>query len=121
MYEKLKSADVFLIGNATSVKEAKALEDLGADAIIAQGKEAGGHRGTFIDADQYRLTSMHGTLSLTQKIVNSVDVPVISAGGIMDGQDVAKMLKAGASAAQMGTAFLTTIECAAPQLHKDSL
>ena len=92
MHEKLKSADVFLIGNATSVKEAKALEHLGADAIIAQGKEAGGHRGTFIDADQYRTTSMHGMLALTHNIVNSVNVPVISAGGIMDGKDVAKVL-----------------------------
>mmetsp|Transcript_112767 Transcript_112767/g.318783 ORF Transcript_112767/g.318783 Transcript_112767/m.318783 type:complete len:385 (+) Transcript_112767:61-1215(+) len=119
--ERLHAAGIYLIGNATSVAEAQTLEQMGADAIIAQGLEAGGHRGTFINADQYSVCAMVGTLPLTRSIVEVVAVPVIAAGGIMDGADIVAALKAGASAAQLGTAFLTTAECGAPSIHKKAL
>jgi nitronate monooxygenase len=113
--DRLHDAGLFLIGNATSVVEAQTLEDKGADAVIAQGLEAGGHRGAFIN------DSMVGTLPLTHSIVEAVNVPVIAAGGIMHGADIVAALAAGASAAQLGTAFLTTAECGAASIHEKML
>ncbi|GAB7536800.1 NAD(P)H-dependent flavin oxidoreductase [Burkholderia sp. 3C] len=105
--ERLHAAGSFVIGTATNVAEARAWEANGADAICAQGAEAGGHRGTFLGHPD---ASMIGTLALVPQIVDAVRLPVIAAGGIMDGRGVAAALVLGAQAAQLGTAFLTSAE-----------
>jgi len=92
-----------VIGTATTVAEARAWEAVGADAICAQGFEAGGHRGSFLGAQE---DSLVGTLALVSTIRRAVKAPVIAAGGITDGRGVAAALAMGAAAAQMGTAFL---------------
>lgn len=103
-----KNIGTVLIGTATNVKEALALERAGVDVIVAQSSEAGGHRGTFIgDSD----SSLIGGFALIPQIVDAVNIPVIAAGGIMDGRGITAALALGASAVQMGTAFLTTTEC----------
>ena len=94
-----------VIGTATTVAEAKAWEAVGADAICAQGAEAGGHRGHFLSPLE---DSLVGTMALVSTVRAAVNVPVIAAGGIMDGRGVAAALALGAAAAQMGTAFLLT-------------
>jgi nitronate monooxygenase len=88
------------------------------DVIVAQGAEAGGHRGTFIGAFEDALVPV---AELVPQIVDAVDVPVLAAGGIMNGSDIAQMLELGAKGAQLGTAFLFTPECAAPQPWLDAL
>lgn len=104
----LKNAGTTLIGTATNVEEAIALEQAGVDAITVQGCEAGGHRGTFIGSYE---NSMIGLFALIPQIVDAVNVPVIAAGGIMDGRGIAAALALGAAGVQMGTAFLTVDEC----------
>ena len=99
----LQARNVTVIGTATTVAEAKAWEAVGADAICAQGSEAGGHRGSFLAPLE---DSLIGTLALVATIRRAVDLPVIAAGGVMDGRGVAAVLALGAAAAQMGTAFL---------------
>ena len=103
---------------ATSLKEAKVIEKVGADFIVAQGIEAGGHRGIFnpADADE-KLT----TIELTKQLVRECSIPVIAAGAIMDGADIAKALRSGAVAAQLGTAFLCCEESGASPAHKEYL
>jgi nitronate monooxygenase len=103
----LKAAGSFVIGTATTAAEAKAWAEVGADAICAQGLEAGGHRGTFLkDVSE----SLVGTLSLVSTIREAVDLPVIAAGGITDGKAVAAALALGAAAVQVGTAYLLADE-----------
>jgi nitronate monooxygenase len=103
----LHGAGIVLMATATQVQEARSIQDAGIDAIVAQGYEAGGHRGVFDpDATDSRL----GTLALTRLLVQSVRVPVIASGGIMDGAGIAAVLALGASAAQLGTAFVATDE-----------
>ncbi len=92
-----------VICSATTVAEARALEDLGVDAVIAQGAEAGGHRGTFTTDDRRALI---GTLALVPQVVDAVTVPVIATGGIMDSRGIVACLALGAAGVQMGTAFL---------------
>jgi len=118
--ERLRGAGVTLIGCATTVAEARNLAELGADAIIAQSSDAGGHRGMFLDAENYR-RELVGTLPLVRSIVKAVEVPIIAAGGIMDGRDVAELLSVGASAVQMGTAFLSCPECNTTDFHREAL
>jgi nitronate monooxygenase len=97
------------MGTATTAAEAKAWADAGADAICAQGLEAGGHRGTFLkDVSE----SLIGTLSLVSTIREAVDLPVVAAGGVTDGKAVAAALAMGAAAAQAGTAYLLADESA---------
>ncbi|MGE0875836.1 MAG: NAD(P)H-dependent flavin oxidoreductase, partial [Burkholderiales bacterium] len=105
-------------GSATTVAEAKRLESLGFDFVIAQGGEAGGHRGTWTrdPAD-----AMTGTLALTRMLVRALRIPVVAAGGIMDGAGVAAVLALGAEAAQLGTAFVPCPESGAPAVHKQAL
>ncbi|MGL4635140.1 MAG: NAD(P)H-dependent flavin oxidoreductase [Beijerinckiaceae bacterium] len=104
----LKAQGTFVIGTATTVAEARAWADVGADAICAQGFEAGGHRGTFLkDVSE----SLVGTLSLVSTIRAAVDLPVIAAGGITDGAAIAAALTLGASAVQVGSAYLLADEC----------
>jgi nitronate monooxygenase len=107
--DALKAAGSLVIGTATTVAEAKAWAEVGADAICAQGFEAGGHRGTFLkDVGE----SLVGTLSLVSTIRAAVDLPVIAAGGITDGRAVAAALTLGAAATQVGTAYLLADEAA---------
>ena len=115
---KFQSLGMLVGGAATTIAEAKHLESMGADFVIAQGGEAGGHRGTWM-RDPY--DALTGTLALTRLIVRSVRLPVVAAGGIMDGAGVAAVLALGAQAAQMGTAFITCPESGASQVHKDAL
>jgi len=119
--ERLLNAGVYLIGNATNVAEARSLEDRGCCAIIAQGASAGGHRGTFLDLANFRENAMFGTEQLVREITNTVPVPVIAAGGIMNGTDVRAMLDAGAQGVMMGTAFLATNESSVHTEHRRAL
>jgi nitronate monooxygenase len=108
-----------LIGcSATTLEEALQLEAAGVDFIIAQGAEAGGHRGTF-DADAE--PEMIGTLALTRMIVKRCRTPVVGAGGIMDGAGIAAVLALGAQAAQLGTAFVPCPESGAPRPYKQAM
>jgi nitronate monooxygenase len=105
-------------GSATSVREARHLEALGVDFIVAQGAEAGGHRGTFLHVPEHVMT---GTLALVRQVVQAVRTPVIAAGGIMDGAAIAAVLALGAQAAQIGTAFLLCPESGASEVHRKAI
>ena len=115
---RFKSLGILVGGSATCVAEAQALENLGFDFVIAQGGEAGGHRGTYLRDPQDALT---GTLALTRLVVRATRLPVVAAGGIMDGAGIAAALALGAQAAQLGTAFLACPESGAPEIHKKVL
>jgi len=114
----IKGAGIKLIGSATTPHEARALEAGGVDAVIAQGWEAGGHRGTF--APPFGEGQI-GTLALVPQVVDAVGVPVIAAGGIADGRGIAAALMLGASAVQLGTAFLSCPEASVHPLHRQAL
>jgi len=116
--ERLQQAGCKVIGTATNVAEAIAWEQVGADYVCAQGAEAGGHRGTFIGPFEHAMT---GTLALLPQVVDAVKIPVIAAGGIMDGRGIAAALLLGAVAVQMGTAFLTCPESGIHPLYKQAL
>ena len=116
--EAVKHRGMVLIGTATTVEEALALEQAAADAVVMQGSEAGGHRSTFAGTFE---SGMVGTLALVPQVVDAVSVPVIASGGIMDGRGVAAALALGASAVQMGTAFLTCDEAGIPNAYKDAI
>ena len=103
----MQAAGTLVVGTATTVAEARAWAAVGADAICAQGGEAGGHRGEFLKPGP---ESLIGTMALVATIREAIDLPVIAAGGIMDGRGVAAALSLGAVAAQMGTAFLLAQE-----------
>jgi nitronate monooxygenase len=107
-----------ILCSATTVAEARWLEARGVDAIIAQGIEAGGHRGMFLSDD---LTTQVGTLALVPQIVNAVKTPVIAAGGIADAHGVAAALALGAAGVQVGTAFLLCPEVTISPLHRAAL
>ncbi len=102
---EVKAVGAKIISSATTVSEARWLEDNGCDAIISQGYEAGGHRGMFLSDD---LATQVGTFALLPQIVDAVTVPVIAAGGIADGRGIAAALLLGASGVQIGTAYLFT-------------
>ena len=114
----IQSLGIIVIASATTVREATFLENMGVDAIIAQGTEAGGHRGTFTDAE---ISVQPGLISLLPQIVDSVSVPVIAAGGIGDGRGIAASLMLGASAVQVGTAFLACDEANVQSAHRRAL
>lgn len=118
MLEALKSAGSIILCSATTVTEARKLEAGGVHAIIAQGYDAGGHRGTFstpVEAGNV------GTFALIPQVVDAVSVPVIAAGGIADGRGIAAGFALGASGVQMGTAFLLCPESAASPIHRQVL
>jgi nitronate monooxygenase len=117
-FEAIKARGLFVIGTATTVGEAVSLETAGVDAIVTQGSEAGGHRGTFAGAFEAGLV---GTMALVPQVVDAVSVPVIASGGIMDGRGIAAALALGASAVQMGTAFLTCDEAGIPDVYKEAI
>jgi len=116
--QNLRNKQILVGGSATCVAEAKQLEELGVDFIIAQGGEAGGHRGSYM-RDPY--AALTGTLALVRLVVRATKLPVVAAGGIMDGAGIAAVLALGAQAAQLGTAFIPCPESGAPQVHKDEL
>jgi nitronate monooxygenase len=107
-----------VLSSATTVDEARWLEARGVDAIIAQGFEAGGHRGMFLSDD---LTTQVGTLALVPQIVNAVKTPVIAAGGIADAKGVAAALALGAAGVQVGTAYLLCPEATTSAVHRAAL
>jgi nitronate monooxygenase len=115
---RLKARGIAILGAATTVEEARQLERAGVDAVVAQGAEAGAHRGTFLDSFE---ASMVPTLDLVRTTAGTVGIPVIATGGLMDGRDIVAALKAGASAAQLGTAFLPCPESGASEVHKRAI
>lgn len=115
---ELKQHNIMLMGTATTVREAIENEKAGMDIVIVQGSEAGGHRGNFINEDQ---ESLIGLMSLIPQVVDNVSIPVVSAGGIMDGRGVMASICLGAKGVQMGTAFLTCTESGANEVHKEEI
>jgi nitronate monooxygenase len=115
---RFRDLNILVGGSATCIAEARQLEELGCDFVIAQGGEAGGHRGTHL---RNPAEAMTGTLALTRMVVRATRLPVVAAGGIMDGAGIAAVLALGAQAAQLGTAFIACPESGAPQVHKDEL
>lgn len=109
LVKTVKSAGIKIIAMATTVEEAMQAERSGADAVVAQGSEAGGHRGTF-SLENHPDGAQIGTLSLVPQIVDAVTIPVIAAGGIADGRGLAAALALGAEAVQIGTRFLLAEE-----------
>jgi len=107
-----------ILASATTVEEARWLENRGVDAIIAQGVEAGGHRGMFLTDD---LTTQVGTFALLPQLVDAVKVPVIAAGGVADARGVAAAMRLGAAAVQVGTAYLLCPESTTPPVHRAAL
>jgi nitronate monooxygenase len=114
----LREAGIYLMATATNVSEAARIVATGIDAIVAQGIEAGGHRGVF---DPGAVDEHLGTLSLVRLLVRNFDLPVVAAGGIMDGAGIAAALALGAQAAQLGTAFVTCPESSADAAYRESL
>lgn len=118
--DSLRRVGTFTLVTATTAEEAVAVQRAGADAVIVQGVEAGGHQGTHRDNPETDGAAI-GLLSLLAQVRESVDLPLVAAGGIMRGSQIAAALAAGACAAQLGTAFLATPESGAHALHKQAL
>jgi len=114
----LKQRDIVVVGTATTLTEARHLAEAGVDAIVAQGAEAGAHRGSFAAPFE---DSMVPLAALVRDTCGAVDIPVIASGGLMDGRDIAAALALGAAAVQLGTAFLPCPESGAPAAHKRAL
>lgn len=116
--EALRQAGITLFASATNLREAQIIAEAGLDAVIAQGYEAGGHRGVF---DPDARDDCLGTFALTRLLAHRLDIPVIAAGGIMDGGGIAAVLRLGAAAAQLGTAFIACPESAASAGYRAGL
>jgi nitronate monooxygenase len=114
----LHEAGIAVLGTATTVEEARELERAGIDAVVAQGAEAGGHRGTFLGSFEDGLVPL---ARLVPDVVRAVSLPVIAAGGIAHGSEIADQLAAGAHGVSLGTAFLFTPDCAVPPEWLDAL
>ncbi len=120
--DRIKAAGSVLMSSATTVEEAVWLEAHGADVVIAQGIEAGGHRATFLADDVVAaIDGQMGTFALTPQIVDAVGVPVIAAGGIAGGRGIAAAFALGAAGVQMGTAYLLCPETTISPLYRDAL
>ena len=115
---RLRAHGIAILGTATTTDEARLLAEAGVDGIVAQGAEAGAHRGTFAGPFE---AAMVPTLDLVRAMRAAVSVPVIASGGLMDGGDMAAAMAAGAAACQLGTAFLTCPESTAPEAHKRAI
>ena len=118
LLRRVRSSGAKILSTATSVDEARWLEDQGCDAIIAQGFEAGGHRGMFMTED---VSTQVGTMALVPQVVDAVKVPVIAAGGIADARGILAAFALGASAVQLGTAYLYCPEAKISALHRQAL
>ncbi len=118
LIQEFKKEGILLIGTATTVDEAMANEEVGMDAVVVQGYEAGGHRGNFLSTHE---EGSIGLMSFIPQAVEKVRIPVIAAGGIMDGRGVVAALSLGAQAVQMGTAFLVCKESGAASIHKQAI
>ena len=118
LVDRLKSYGMKIISSATSVREAKWLESRGCDAIIAQGIEAGGHRGMFLETN---ITTQTGLFALLPQVTDAVSVPVIAAGGIADARGVVAAFALGASGVQLGTAYLFCPEAKVSPLYRRAL
>lgn len=118
LLDRVKAAGCKVLSSATTVEEACWLENRGCDAIIAQGNEAGGHRAMFLTDE---IASQPGTLALVPQIADAVSIPVIATGGIADGRGIAAAFALGASAVQIGTAYLFTPESLITDLHRSAL
>jgi len=114
----IKAKGMFLMGTATTVAEAVELQQAGVDAVVTQGSEGGGHRGTFSGDFSAGLI---GTMALVPQVADAVRVPLVASGGIMDGRGIAAALALGASAVQLGTAFLTCKEAGIPEAYKQAI
>lgn len=118
LLRRLKDSRILVISSATTAEEARWLEGQGCDAVIAQGSEAGGHRGMFLTDD---IARQAGTFALVPQVVDAVTVPVIAAGGIGDGRGIAAALALGAAGVQIGTAFLLAPEAKTSPLQRAAL
>jgi len=117
-FEPAKEAGAVILGTATTAAEAAELEMRGVDAVVAQGSEAGGHRGTFLSSFEQSLV---GGIALVPQVIDRVAMPVLLAGGIMDGRGIAAAFALGAEGVQLGTAFLGCPESGAPELYRRAL
>jgi nitronate monooxygenase len=118
LLRRVRDAGAKIVSSATTAEEARWLEDRGCDAIVAQGYEAGGHRGIFLSDD---VSTQPGTMALVPQVVDAVKVPVIAAGGIADGRGIAAAFALGASAIQIGTAYLLCPESKISSIHRQAL
>lgn len=120
LVKRLKDAGIIVLATGTTVAECKRVVELGAEAVVAQGFEAGGHRGIFLSKDT-DIANQVGTMALVPQVVDAVKVPVIAAGGIADARGVAAAFALGASAVSVGTAYLFTPEANVSALHRAAL
>src|SRR5580700_10173873 len=118
LVQRVRDTGAKIVSSATSVDEARWLEDRGCDAIVAQGYEAGGHRGNFLSED---VSTQSGTMALVPQVVDAVKVPVIAAGGIADARGIVAAFALGAAAVQIGTAYLHCPEAKVSPLHRAAL
>jgi len=118
LLDRVRASGARVIASATTVSEGRWLADHGCDAVIAQGAEAGGHRGMFLTGD---VDAQVGTMALVPQVVDAVDVPVIAAGGIADGRGIAAAFALGASGVQIGTGYLLCPEATISGLHRTAL
>ena len=118
LLERVRRTGARILGSATTVAEARWLEANGCDLIVAQGAEAGGHRGTFLGG---RVESQVGTMALLPQVVDAVSVPVVGTGGIADGRGIAAAFALGASGVQIGTAYLRCPEARISSVHRRAL
>jgi nitronate monooxygenase len=118
LLDRVKATDAMVVANVTTVEEARWLEQRGVDAIIAQGFEAGGHTGRFLGSDP---AAAMGLFALLPQVVDAVRIPVIAAGGISDGRGIAAAFDLGASAVQLGSAYLHCPESLISEVHRKAL
>ena len=118
LLSRVKAVGALILSSATTVAEARWLEQRGVDGVIAQGREAGGHRGMFLSDD---IDAQPGLISLLPQVRDAVRVPVVAAGGISDGRGIAAAFALGADAVQIGTAYLRTPEATISPLHRAAL
>lgn len=121
LLDRVRKTGAKIVSSATTVAEARWLEAQGCDAIVAQGFEAGGHRATFLEEGPHMTETQVGTMALVPQIVDAVKIPVIAAGGIADARGIVAAFALGASAVQLGTAYLLCPEAKTSKVHRAAL